>query len=202
MKTFHYIFLALLLTLSGCGNAAPDAETSAKSSKPQIKMVTNMGELIIELEPEVAPKTVENFLRYVNEGYYNGTIFHRIINGFMIQGGGFTQEYTKKQTHAPIQNEADNMLRNKIGTIAMARTGDPHSATSQFFINVANNNSLDFRERTQRAWGYTVFGRVVKGIKVVEKIKAVPTGSGGPFNRDAPLKPVIIESVMLINKGK
>jgi peptidyl-prolyl cis-trans isomerase B (cyclophilin B) len=202
MKTIHYILLSLLLSLSGCGNAAPDAESSAKSSKPQVKMVTNMGELIIELEAEKAPKTVENFLSYVNEGFYNGTIFHRIIDGFMIQGGGFTQEYVKKQTHAPIQNEADNMLRNKVGTIAMARTGDPHSATAQFFINVANNDSLDFRERTQRAWGYAVFGRVVKGMEVVKQIKAVPTGSGGPFRRDAPLKPVIIESVTLIKNSK
>lgn len=202
MKSIHYIVFALLLTLSGCGNAAPDTETSATSSKTQVKMVTNMGELIIELEAKKAPKTVENFLSYVNEGYYSGTIFHRVINDFMIQGGGFTQDYTKKQTHAPIKNEADNMLRNKIGTIAMARTGDPHSATSQFFINVANNNSLDFRERTQRAWGYTVFGRVVKGMKIVEQIKAVPTGSGGPFRKDAPLKPIIIESVTLLNNDK
>ena len=167
----------------------------ADDSHPRVRMTTNMGDIVLELDREKAPKTVENFLTYVNEGFYDGTIFHRVIDGFMIQGGGFTQDFQKKNTHAPIENEADNGLRNKIGTIAMARTGDPHSATAQFFINVANNSFLDFRDKTQRAWGYAVFGRVVEGMPVVDKIRRVSTGSGGPFRKDVPRTPVIIEKV-------
>ncbi|HEX22858.1 MAG TPA: peptidyl-prolyl cis-trans isomerase [Chromatiales bacterium] len=167
----------------------------ADDTHPRVRITTNMGDMVLELDREKAPKTVENFLTYVNEGFYDGTIFHRVIDGFMIQGGGFTPDFQKKDTHAPIRNEADNGLRNKIGTIAMARTGDPHSATAQFFINVANNSFLDFREKTQRAWGYTVFGRVVQGMPVVDKIRRSKTGSGGPFRKDVPRTPVIIEKV-------
>ena len=167
----------------------------ADDTHPRVRIATNMGDMVLELDREKAPKTVENFLTYVNEGFYDGTIFHRVIDGFMIQGGGFTPDFQKKDTHAPIRNEADNGLRNKIGTIAMARTGDPHSATAQFFINVANNSFLDFREKTQRAWGYTVFGRVVQGMPVVDKIRRSKTGSGGPFRKDVPRTPVIIEKV-------
>jgi len=169
----------------------------ADDAHPRVRMTTSLGDIVLELDREKAPKTVENFLRYVNEGFYDGTIFHRVIDGFMIQGGGFTQDFQKKPTHAPIENEADNRLRNTIGTIAMARTSDPHSATAQFFINVANNSYLDFRERTPRAWGYAVFGRVVEGMPVVDKIRRTPTGAGGPFRKDVPRTPVVIEKVTL-----
>ncbi len=169
----------------------------ADDAHPRVRITTNMGDIVLELDREKAPKTVENFLAYVNEGFYDGTIFHRVIDGFMVQGGGFTQDFQKKDTHAPIKNEADNGLRNKIGTIAMARTGDPHSATAQFFINVANNGFLDFREKSPRAWGYAVFGRVVKGMPVLDKIRHSKTGSGGPFRKDVPRTPVIIEKVTL-----
>jgi cyclophilin family peptidyl-prolyl cis-trans isomerase len=157
-------------------------------------MQTSMGEIVIELYPQQAPKSVANFLQYVDDGFYNGTIFHRVIDGFMIQGGGFTQEFEKKDTRPPVLNEADNGLRNTIGTIAMARTGEPHSATSQFFINVANNTSLDFREKTPRAWGYAAFGRVVKGMEVVKAIKSVPTGSRGMY-QDVPTTSIVIQKV-------
>jgi len=169
----------------------------ADDAHPHVRITTNMGDIVLELDREKAPKTVENFLTYVNEGFYDGTIFHRVIDGFMVQGGGFTQDFQKKDTHAPIRNEADNGLRNKIGTVAMARTGDPHSATAQFFINVANNGFLDFREKSPRAWGYAVFGRVIKGMPVLDKIRQSKTGSGGPFRKDVPRTPVIIEKVTL-----
>lgn len=173
----------LLLALAG--------QSAADESKPRVLMQTSMGDIVIELEQEKAPQTVANFLQYVDDGFYDGTIFHRVINGFMIQGGGFTAEMEKKETRGPITNEADNMLRNTIGSIAMARTGDPHSATAQFFINVANNTSLDFREKTQRAWGYAVFGRVVKGMEVVKAIKGVATGNLGAY-RNVPKETIII----------
>ncbi len=169
----------------------------ADDTRPHVRITTSMGDIVLELDREKAPKTVENFLTYVNEGFYNGTIFHRVIDGFMVQGGGFTPDFQKKDTHAPIGNEADNGLRNKIGTVAMARTGDPHSATAQFFINVANNSFLDFREKSPRAWGYAVFGRVIKGMPVLDKIRQSKTGSGGPFRKDVPRTPVIIEKVTL-----
>lgn len=173
----------LLLALAG--------QSTADESKPRVLMQTSMGDIVIELEQEKAPQTVANFLQYVDDGFYDGTIFHRVIDDFMIQGGGFTTEMEKKETRAPIPNEADNMLRNTVGTLAMARTGDPHSATAQFFINVANNTPLDFREKTQRAWGYAVFGRVVKGMDVVKAIKGVATGNLGAY-RDVPKETIII----------
>jgi len=158
---------------------------------PQVLLETNYGNIIIELFPEKAPRTVENFLRYVNEGFYDGTIFHRVIRDFMIQGGGYTPDMQRKLTRAPIPNEADNGLHNRIGYVAMARTSDPHSATSQFFINVANNTFLDFREKHGRGWGYAVFGRVIKGMRVVNRIRQVPTGWKDGM-KDVPVKPVII----------
>jgi peptidyl-prolyl cis-trans isomerase B (cyclophilin B) len=159
-----------------------------------VLLKTNKGDITIELFADKAPKTVENFLRYVTDKHYDGTIFHRVIDGFMIQGGGFTPDMTQKPSKAPIDNEADNGLKNMIGTLAMARTNDPHSATAQFFINVANNDFLDFRDKTQRAWGYAVFGRVVEGMKVVNEIRAVKTGRSSGM-QDVPTEPVIIESV-------
>ena len=168
---------------------------SADPDKILVKMETNMGTIMFELDPGKAPKTVENFLHYVEEGFYDGTIFHRVIDNFMIQGGGFTADYQQKPTQKPIENEADNGLRNELGTIAMARTNDPHSATAQFFINVENNSFLNYTASTPQGWGYAVFGKVVAGMDVVEKIKKIPTGHGGPFRTDVPKTPVIIEKM-------
>jgi len=142
-----------------------------------VKLETSQGDIVIELNHEKAPNTVANFLNYVDEGFYNGTIFHRVIKDFMIQGGGFTEEFVQKTPHDPIQNEANNGLSNTAGTIAMARTGNPHSATAQFFINTVDNNFLDFRGEQGAAWGYAVFGKVVKGLDVVDAIRGVSTGN-------------------------
>lgn len=175
---------------------------TAHAANPQVELKTNKGIIVIELYPEKAPETVQNFLGYVNDEFYDGTIFHRVIGGFMIQGGGFSQSYEQKKTSDPIPNEADNGLKNEIGTIAMARTNHPHSATSQFFINVADNAFLDFRSPTSRGYGYAVFGRVVKGMDVVNKIATAPTGNGGPFAKDVPLDAVIIEQATLIGESE
>ena len=170
----------------------------AESKLPQVLIETNKGNITLELYPEKAPVTVKNFLTYVDEGFYNGTIFHRVISNFMIQGGGFDKNLEKKTTHAPITNEADNGLRNQIGTIAMARTNDPHSATAQFFINVSKNSSLDFREKSSgRAWGYAVFGRVIDGMKTVNNIRQVRTARINGMG-DVPAKPVVINKVTLV----
>lgn len=166
-------------------------------SNPRVDLHTNMGDIVIELNAEKAPKTVENFLTYVKEGFYDGTIFHRVINNFMIQGGGFEVGMKQKQTHAPIGNEADNGLKNDKYTVAMARTSDPHSATAQFFINVANNEFLNFTAPTPNGWGYAVFGKVVEGTDVVDKIKQVKTGTKG-FHQDVPLEDVIIEKATVV----
>ncbi len=169
---------------------------------PRVKIDTNLGSFVVELYPEKAPKTVENFLQYVRDGFYNGTIFHRVIDGFMIQGGGFTADFERKETRAPIINEADNGLKNTRGTIAMARTMDPHSATAQFFINVKDNPFLDHTAKTPRGWGYAVFGKVVEGMDVVDRIRKVRTGPGGMFPKDVPQEPVIIEKMTVIESGK
>jgi peptidyl-prolyl cis-trans isomerase B (cyclophilin B) len=187
--------LGLLLSPLHAWAESPDS--AASSTHPQVLLQTNMGNIVLELYPEKAPKTVENFLAYVNEGFYDGTIFHRVIPNFMIQGGGFTEQMSKKITRAPITNEADNGLRNRIGTVAMARTNDPHSATAQFFINVAQNSFLDFREKTDRAYGYAVFGKVTQGMKVVNKIRTVRTGFKNGHG-DVPLEAVIIEKARQI----
>ncbi|MDH3353709.1 MAG: peptidylprolyl isomerase [Chromatiales bacterium] len=173
------------------------AESSA-NSVPKVLLQTSAGDITLLLYPEKAPKSVANFLNYVEDGFYNNTIFHRVINDFMIQGGGYTTNYEKKRAYAPIMNEADNGLRNTIGTVAMARTSDPHSATAQFFINVKNNSFLDFREKTPRAWGYAVFGRVLKGMDVIAKIKSTSTGAEGPFGRDVPKTQIIIQKATII----
>lgn len=159
-----------------------------------IKLNTNKGTIVLKLDAENAPITTENFIAYAKEGFYDGTIFHRVINGFMIQGGGMLPGMIEKQTKDPIQNEANNGLSNKRGTIAMARTPDPHSASSQFFINVKDNNFLDFRSETPDGWGYCVFGEVVEGMDVVDAIKEVATGSAG-YHQDVPVDDVVIESV-------
>lgn len=162
------------------------------SAQPTVEIKTNAGSILVELNSEKAPNTVANFLQYVNDGHYSGTIFHRVIAGFMIQGGGMDYELREKPTRAPIRNEADNRLSNSLGTIAMARTNDPHSATAQFFINVANNDFLNHTDKSERGWGYTVFGRVVKGMDVIDRIARMPTDNG-----DSPLQAIRIESVSL-----
>jgi len=159
-----------------------------------VTLHTSMGDITLELDAEKAPKTVANFLQYARDGFYDGTIFHRVINNFMIQGGGMTADMEQKTTRAPVENEANNGLKNKTGTIAMARTNDPHSATAQFFINVADNDFLDHRAPTAQGWGYAVFGKVTAGMDVVEKIKAVATGTRG-FHQDVPREAVTIERV-------
>ncbi len=162
---------------------------------PTVEVTTNHGSFVIALDPAKAPLSVENFLRYVDAKHYDGTVFHRVIPTFMIQGGGFDQQLEKKPVQAPIQNEAANGLKNTRGTVAMARTGDPHSATSQFFVSVADNAFLDHQAKDGQGWGYAVFGRVTTGMDVVDKIKAVRTGAAGPFAKDAPQEPVVIQSV-------
>ena len=170
---------------------------SAQAQNPQVEMRTSMGVIVLELQPENAPETVKNFLQYVKDGYYNGTIFHRVISDFMIQGGGFTADLTQKKTRDPIKHEGGNGLRNQVGTIAMARTADPNSATSQFFINVVDNQMLDFRGPGPQEIGYCVFGRVTKGLDVVNKIRSVDTTARGP-HQNVPVQTVTIEKVTVI----
>lgn len=172
--------------------------TSALAANPQVVVETNRGNFIVELYPDKAPKTVANFMQYVNSGFYKGTIFHRVINRFMIQGGGFTADMSEKDTLAPIINEAGNGLTNEIGTLAMARTSDPNSATSQFFINLENNQFLNYQSPDPELIGYCVFGRVLKGMDVVREIAAGPTGNVGPYN-DVPKATVLINEIK-INK--
>jgi len=161
---------------------------------PQVEIKTNLGNILLELYPDRAPKTVENFLQYVKEGHYKSTIFHRVIPGFMIQGGGLDKALRQKPTRPPIENEAANGLKNTIGTIAMARTSDPHSASAQFFINVADNTFLNYSAPTDRGYGYTVFGKVTGGMEIVNKIAAIPTGPG-----DVPRETIVIEEIRLIS---
>jgi cyclophilin family peptidyl-prolyl cis-trans isomerase len=173
------------------------APLAAHAAKPRVTLHTTLGDIVLELDDERAPQTVKNFLTYVEAGFYDDTLFHRVIDGFMIQGGGFDKNYQRKSTRAPVSNEAYNGLRNQRYTIAMARTTAPHSATSQFFINSEDNDNLDHTNTTQRGWGYAVFGRVVEGKDVVDAISQVRTGPGGPFSRDVPLEPVVITGASL-----
>ena len=166
---------------------------------PVVELDTNMGAIVIELNEEKAPKTVENFLNYVKSGHYDGTIFHRIIDGFMIQGGGMDADMNEKTTNKPVENEADNGLKNNAGTIAMARTQDPHSATSQFFVNVKDNDFLNHSGKNMQGWGYTVFGKVTSGMDVIEKMRGVPTGRFG-MHADVPKEPVVINSATIISE--
>lgn len=169
------------------------------AENPKFLMETSKGNVTLELYPDKAPKTVENFLSYTRAGAYNDTIFHRVIKDFMNQGGGFTTDYVKKDSNKPIPNEAFNGLKNKRGSIAMARTNAPHSATSQFFINTADNAFLDHKDKSMRGWGYTVFGNVISGMDVMERVAQVKTGSGGPFRQDVPQEQVIIFKITEIN---
>jgi len=189
------IVLAALIALA--------AGAPVHAANPQVELNTTAGKIRIELYPDAAPKTVENFLAYVKAQQFDGTQFHRVIPGFMVQGGGFTADFKQKPTsRPPVQNEAEQSskagLLNVPGTVAMARTGDPHSATAQFFINVADNKFLNFREATAQGYGYTVFGKVVAGMDVVNKIAAAPTGAGGPFPKDVPQTPVLITTATIV----
>jgi peptidyl-prolyl cis-trans isomerase B (cyclophilin B) len=181
----------LAATLAG---AATAGTSWAQSAAPRVKLVTSAGDIVVELDPAKAPKTVANFLQYVKDKQYEGTIFHRVIDGFMIQGGGMTPDFRPKSTRTPIENEARNGLKNERYSVAMARTGDPHSATAQFFINVADNDFLNYRSADANGWGYCVFGRVVAGTDVVDRIKALPTGNRGA-HQNVPNENVIIERV-------
>jgi peptidyl-prolyl cis-trans isomerase B (cyclophilin B) len=191
MTQVSVALVLLLMMLPVAGFAASPA------AKPRVKLETSKGVIVLELDAEKAPKTVANFLAYVKAGHYDGTVFHRVIPNFMIQGGGFTADMTQKKTNAPVMNEADNGLVNARGTIAMARTNDPHSATSQFFINHKDNGSLDHSGKNSQGWGYTVFGTTVEGMDVVDKIAAVQTGSKGP-HQNVPIEAVTIKKATVV----
>ncbi len=212
IKTFGFASLFAPLFILGCASnnsiasqTQPNSTSNANnqettmSNMPVVELETSMGNITIELNEEKAPKTVENFLSYVESGQYEGTIFHRIIDGFMIQGGGMDAEMNEKKTNAPVENEADNGLKNDQGTIAMARTQDPHSATSQFFINVKDNDFLNHTGKNAQGWGYTVFGKVTSGMDVIEKMRGVPTGRFG-MHADVPKTPVTINSAKVISE--
>jgi len=189
MRSFQVLILGILLW---------SAETLA--ANPVVEMKTSVGAVRIELYADKAPKTVVNFLQYVKDGFYNGLVFHRVIDGFMIQGGGHYPDLReKKGNRLPIENEAGNGLKNELGTLAMARTSNPHSATAQFFINVADNAFLNFREASPAGYGYAVFGKVTEGMDVVEKIRAVPTGNVGMF-QDVPLTPVTLLKATVVQE--
>ncbi|MDQ5849730.1 MAG: peptidylprolyl isomerase [Pseudomonadota bacterium] len=183
-------------------SAAAVVPAGALAADPQVDIRTNVGNIRVELYPAKAPKTVENFLKYVKDGHYNGTVFHRVIDGFMVQGGGFEASYKQKPTRSAIANEAQAGvkagLKNEVGTLAMARTADPNSATAQFFINVGDNAFLNWGDPKSDGNGYAVFGKVVSGMDVVNKIAKTPTGPGGPFQRDVPRQPVLIESMSVV----
>lgn len=185
----RHLALVLWLPFLLAPMLAPAAEA------PRVRITTSMGSFIVELDPERAPLTVENFLTYVRAGHYDNTVFHRVIANFVVQGGGFDASYAGKPTREKIPNESGNGLRNLRGTIAMARTAKPHSADAQFYVNVGNNADLD---PLPTRWGYAVFGKVIDGLEVVDRISLQPTGAAGPFTTEAPLKPIIIESVRLI----
>jgi peptidyl-prolyl cis-trans isomerase B (cyclophilin B) len=189
-RTGALLLAALMLSLGV--NDVAHAQT-------QVKMQTSKGSISLELYEDKAPQTVENFLTYARNGFYDGTIFHRVIPGFMIQGGGFTPKMQQKKTRAPIKNEADNGLENDVGTIAMARTPDPNSATAQFFINLKANDFLNFKSKTPQGWGYAVFGKVTDGMDVVKSIARVKTGNVGPY-QDVPKEPIVIEKVTVVDQ--
>lgn len=187
-----------LLTPLAWSSPAVNGQPVPTPTASHVKLSTNLGDIVVALYGDKAPLTVANFVNYVNNKHYDGTVFHRVISGFMIQGGGFYKNLNMKPTLPPIQNEADNGLKNLRGTIAMARTGDPHSATAQFFINLVDNGALDHKNKSVRGWGYTVFGKVVEGMDVVYKIGDSPTGARGPFGSDVPLRSITIQSAAVV----
>ncbi len=206
MKRNTMMLAMLAALLAGCASPPKDAldlidevEQEKNKDTAMILMETSKGDIKIELERGKAPKTVENFLAYAKAGHYDGTIFHRVIGTFMIQGGGFDENMNQRPAPNTVENEAYNGLPNKRGTVAMARTSDPQSASAQFFINVADNDFLNFRERTPQGWGYCVFGKVVEGMDVVDAIKDVPTGGHGRF-QDVPVDPVVIKKVVVLDE--
>jgi len=190
MPKNNILLLAFLFLLNGCSTSTdsqPELKVALNSGNYEcVSLVTNKGSIVLGLDKTNAPESVNNFLNYTNTQFYNGTIFHRIIDGFMIQGGGHTETFVKKETNAPIVNEADNGLTNIRGSIATARTSAPHSATSQFFINTVDNDFLNYKDKTTSGWGYAVFGQVISGMDVVDAISKVSTGAGGPFLKDVP----------------
>jgi peptidyl-prolyl cis-trans isomerase B (cyclophilin B) len=186
----------LILSLVLLAGAVSFNHLSAEEGRSMVTLKTSMGDIVLELDEQKAPETVANFLQYVKDGFYDNTIFHRVIDGFMIQGGGMDKDMVEQPTRRPIKNEADNGLANERYTVAMARTQDPHSATAQFFINVGDNDFLNHSAKTVQGWGYAVFGKVVKGQDVVDKIKAVPTASKG-YHQDVPVTPVVIEKAIV-----
>ena len=192
---FGRLFVSLFFLLSGLFTLP--ALSDSHSSNPMIKMQTSLGDITIETYPDAAPKTVENFIKYVEDGFYDGLIFHRVISGFMLQGGGFEESMKQRDTRAQIENEADNGLKNLVGTLSMARTSDPHSATGQFFVNLVDNAFLDHTGKNPQGWGYAVFGKVVEGLDVVEKIGAVSTGNVAGYS-DVPIEPVTIEKASVV----
>lgn len=183
--------------------AAPKSAPAAKApaANPRVALDTSKGRIVIEVYADKAPKSAKNFVDYVKAGHYNNTIFHRVMPGFMVQGGGFTPDMTEKPTRGPIPNEADNQVLNQRGTVAMARTGDPNSATAQFFVNLVNNGFLNFRSKTQEGWGYTVFGNVVEGMDVVDAIAQVPTATKGMYEA-VPVTPVVIKKASVVTASK
>ncbi len=193
MYRAYRLILALVLLTSPFVSMAAGPDSSG-DKKMTVRMETNKGTIVLELDAEKAPKTVENFIAYANDGHYDGTIFHRVIPGFMIQGGGFEPGMNQKGTKSPVDNEANNGLKNDVGTIAMARTNDPHSATAQFFINVKDNDFLNHTAETPQGWGYCVFGKVTEGMDVVQAIEKVATGNSG-FHQDVPVEDVVITKV-------
>lgn len=184
--------MSAMVSAPAAADSSTPSQGTSMSTSPRVKLQTNQGDILIELNADKAPDTVANFLNYVNSGFYDGTVFHRVINNFMIQGGGFEAGMKQKPTEAPVKNEADNGLKNNKYTLAMARTSDPHSATAQFFINVADNDFLNFTAPTSNGWGYAVFGQVIEGTEIVDKIKTVRTGNKG-FHQDVPVEDVVIE---------
>jgi peptidyl-prolyl cis-trans isomerase B (cyclophilin B) len=198
-RLFLSIFVGLCIPCS-IANAQVQSSVEVKKIQiPQVKLVTSMGDITVELDVQNAPKSTENFLRYVREGFYNGTVFHRVIDDFMIQGGGFDESMEKKDARDPIINEANNMRKNLRGSLAMARTGNPHSATAQFFINLVDNAFLDHTEESRRGWGYAVFARVVTGMDVVDQIKAVATSNHQAF-QNVPTTAVVIKSATVVGE--
>ena len=196
-RTLRGMSAALVALAMGVSTPSSQAD---ESERPRVTFETSHGSFVLELDREGAPETVANFLAYVRDGFYEGTVFHRVIAGFMVQGGGFTEEFRQLQTRAPVRNEADRGGRNDRGTIAMARTSDPHSATAQFFINVVDNDFLNHRGRTPQGWGYAAFGRVVEGMETVDRIAAVETGSRGPFS-DVPKEAIVIRGARIHEDG-
>lgn len=197
MKSIRVFFRVVTLILCLGGVLALAGQAQAADPDPAVKLETSLGDIVVRLDARKAPISTANFVQYVKSGFYDGTVFHRVIKNFMIQGGGFTPDLKQKSARASIRNEADNGLKNKKYTIAMARTSEPHSASAQFFINTKDNDFLDFKSQTPQGWGYAVFGKVIKGQEVVDKIAAVQTGKKGYYD-DVPMESVIIKKAVIV----